>query len=143
MSWPSSARGAGSRPASGRPRTAGTCCRCTRPRPRPATMTSGGTAPRTHLESHNSGTLLWGILVDQRPVIHADGEGNMNRKEQAAASRAELMEAARESFAELGYEGTTVAGILKRAGMARGALYHYFPGGKAEIFTAVFDMINE
>ena len=27
--------------------------------------------------------------------------------------------------------------------MARGALYHYFPGGKAEIFTAVFDMINE
>jgi AcrR family transcriptional regulator len=82
-------------------------------------------------------------LVDQRPVIHADGEGNLTRNEQAAASRAELMEAARESFAELGYEGTTVAGILKRAGMARGALYHYFPGGKAEIFTAVFDMINE
>ncbi len=67
----------------------------------------------------------------------------MNRKEQAAASRAELLEAARQSFTELGYEGTTVAGILDRAGMARGALYHYFPGGKAEVFTAVFDMINE
>jgi AcrR family transcriptional regulator len=67
----------------------------------------------------------------------------MKRKEQAAASRAELLEAARHCFTELGYEGTTVAGILDRAGMARGALYHYFPGGKAEIFTAVFDLINE
>jgi AcrR family transcriptional regulator len=67
----------------------------------------------------------------------------MNRKEQAAASRAELLEAARQCFTELGYERTTVAGILDRVGMARGALYHYFPGGKAEIFTAVFDMINE
>jgi AcrR family transcriptional regulator len=50
---------------------------------------------------------------------------------------------ARQCFTELGYEGTTVSEILDRAGMARGALYHYFPGGKAEIFTAVFDMIND
>ena len=27
--------------------------------------------------------------------------------------------------------------------MARGALYHYFPGGKRELFTAVFETINE
>lgn len=67
----------------------------------------------------------------------------MSRKEQAAASRSELVEAARSCFTESGYEGTTVAAILDRAGMARGALYHYFPGGKAEIFAAVFDLINE
>jgi AcrR family transcriptional regulator len=67
----------------------------------------------------------------------------MDRKEQAAASRSELVEAARHCFTEFGYDGTTVAAILERAGMARGALYHYFPGGKAEIFTAVFDLINE
>jgi AcrR family transcriptional regulator len=67
----------------------------------------------------------------------------MDRKEQAATSRFALVEAARLCFTELGYEGTTVAGILERAGMARGALYHYFPGGKAQIFTAVFDLINE
>jgi AcrR family transcriptional regulator len=67
----------------------------------------------------------------------------MSRKEQAAASRSDLVEAARRCFTESGYEGTTVAAILERAGMARGALYHYFPGGKAEIFTAVFDLINE
>jgi AcrR family transcriptional regulator len=84
------------------------------------------------------------MLADRQPVNRpGDGKTRMNRKEQAAASRAELLEAARQCFTELGYDRTTVAGILDRAGMARGALYHYFPGGKAEIFTAVFDMINE
>jgi AcrR family transcriptional regulator len=67
----------------------------------------------------------------------------MRRKEQAEASRAALVEAARASFTEHGYDATTVAGILERAGMARGALYHYFPGGKREIFGAVFDSIND
>ena len=67
----------------------------------------------------------------------------MTRKDQAATSRSRLLEVARQCFTELGYEGTTVSEILDRAGMARGALYHYFPGGKAEIFTAVFDMIND
>lgn len=67
----------------------------------------------------------------------------MGRREQAAASRAGLVEAARACFAEQGYERTTVADILDRAGMARGALYHYFPGGKRDVFTAVFDELNE
>jgi AcrR family transcriptional regulator len=65
------------------------------------------------------------------------------RKEQAEASRAALVEAARQCFTESGYEATTVAAILERAGMARGALYHYFPDGKRELFTAVFDTVDE
>jgi AcrR family transcriptional regulator len=67
----------------------------------------------------------------------------VGRREQAAASRAGLLEAARQCFTEQGYEETTVAAILDRAGMARGALYHYFPGGKREVFTAVFDVMND
>lgn len=67
----------------------------------------------------------------------------MRRKEQAEASRAGLLASARQCFTELGYEATTVAAILERAGMARGALYHYFPGGKREIFEAVFETLNE
>ena len=65
------------------------------------------------------------------------------RIERATRSRAALVEAARQCFTERGYEDTTVAEILERAGMARGALYHYFPGGKAEIFGAVFETIND
>jgi AcrR family transcriptional regulator len=66
----------------------------------------------------------------------------MSRKEQAATSRASLVESARRVFTERGYEATTVAEVLDRAGMARGALYHYFPGGKRELFVAVFDVVN-
>jgi AcrR family transcriptional regulator len=67
----------------------------------------------------------------------------VGRREQAEASRAGLVEAARQCFAEQGYEATTVAGILERAGMARGALYHYFPDGKRELFGAVFDVVDD
>ncbi len=56
---------------------------------------------------------------------------------------AALIEAARGCFAETGYDRTTVAAILDRAGMARGGLYHYFPDGKREIFAAVFASMNE
>ena len=66
----------------------------------------------------------------------------MTRKEQAAASKATLLEAARTCFTEDGYDATTVSAILDRASMARGALYHYFPGGKAEIFAAVFAQVD-
>jgi AcrR family transcriptional regulator len=67
----------------------------------------------------------------------------VRRKEQAAASRAALVDAAAACFAEEGYEATTVAAVLDRVGMARGALYHYFPGGKRELFFAVFEAVNE
>ncbi len=67
----------------------------------------------------------------------------MRRTEQAEASRAALLRSARRCFAERGYEGTTVSAILGGAGMARGALYHYFPGGKADVFRAVFEQVNE
>jgi len=66
----------------------------------------------------------------------------VGRKEQAEASRTELLAAARACFTERGYDDTTVAAILDRAGMARGALYHYFPGGKADVFTAVFELVD-
>jgi AcrR family transcriptional regulator len=67
----------------------------------------------------------------------------VGRKEQAEESRASLIEAARQCFTESGYEATTVAAVLERAGMARGALYHYFPEGKRELFTAVFRVVDE
>ncbi len=67
----------------------------------------------------------------------------MGRREQAEASRAALVAAARECFTESGYDGTTVAEVLRRAGMARGALYHYFPGGKDELFAVVYRDVDD
>jgi AcrR family transcriptional regulator len=82
-------------------------------------------------------------FIDRRSVNDDRYAGAMGRKEQAAASRAALIEAGGACFAELGYEATTVAEVLDRVGMARGALYHYFPGGKRELFFAVFEAVNE
>jgi AcrR family transcriptional regulator len=67
----------------------------------------------------------------------------VSRKEQAHASREALLAAARRCFAVDGYDATTVASILSTAGMARGALYHYFPDGKRAIFDAVFDQLDD
>jgi AcrR family transcriptional regulator len=64
------------------------------------------------------------------------------RKEQAAQSRSRLVDAALELFVEQGYEATSVGQILDRAAMARGALYHYFPEGKKQLFLEVVDVVD-
>lgn len=66
----------------------------------------------------------------------------MRRQEQAQTSRALLVECARSCFVEFGYEETTVAEVLRRAKMARGALYHYFPGGKQDLFAEVVSVVD-
>lgn len=65
----------------------------------------------------------------------------ITRREQADASRDALITAAVDVFAG-GYESATVAEILSRVDMAKGALYHYFPGGKQEIFAAAVDRLD-
>lgn len=59
------------------------------------------------------------------------------RQEQAAATKRKLLESAQKMFAENGYNGTSVRMINRDANLADGLMYHYFPGGKKEIFEAV------
>lgn len=63
------------------------------------------------------------------------------RERQAEATRQLLVSVARELFAERGYSGTSVEEIIQRAGVARGALYHHFPG-KDALFRAVYDVVQ-
>lgn len=65
-----------------------------------------------------------------------------SRKEQAEQSRARLIDTALQLFVEQGYEATPVSQILDSAGMARGALYHHFPGGKRELFAEVVEVAD-
>jgi AcrR family transcriptional regulator len=48
-------------------------------------------------------------------------------------SRDRMIESAAELFREQGYSGTGFREINARSGVARGAIYHHFPGGKAEL----------
>ena len=59
------------------------------------------------------------------------------RKEQAENTKQKLLDSARLLFAENGYKGTSVRSINRRLNLADGPLYHYFPGGKKEIFQAI------
>jgi len=64
------------------------------------------------------------------------------RKEQAAQSRARLVDTALRLFVDQGYDATPVSQILDEAAMARGALYHHFPDGKKQLFLDVVDLVD-
>ncbi len=47
-----------------------------------------------------------------------------------------------EVFREHGYEGASLALIGQRTGLGKGSLYHFFPGGKAEMAACVLAAID-
>lgn len=60
------------------------------------------------------------------------------REQTKAANRSAILESARQVFAELGYEATTVRDIIRRTGLASGTFYNYFKS-KEEVFHALHD----
>ena len=55
----------------------------------------------------------------------------------ALQRRKELLETAKDLFYEQGYHATTVRMIHRKLGLSDGLFYHYFPGGKLELLTAI------
>ncbi|MCX4783633.1 ScbR family autoregulator-binding transcription factor [Streptomyces sp. NBC_01264] len=60
----------------------------------------------------------------------------MAQQERAIRTRRCILEAAAETFDERGYESTTIAEILERADVTKGALYFHFPS-KGDLARAV------
>ena len=56
--------------------------------------------------------------------------------EESAATRAELLRAARDLFATRGFSGTSIGAVAGAAGVTRGALYHHF-ADKRSLFESV------
>jgi AcrR family transcriptional regulator len=63
------------------------------------------------------------------------------RARQAAATRNLLIDVARKNFTEHGYAATSIDDVIQQAGVARGALYHHFPGKEA-LFRAVYESVE-
>lgn len=63
------------------------------------------------------------------------------RAENTQATRAALIDAARELFAQRGFAAVSTEEIVRRARVTRGALYHHFTG-KEGLFEAVFEQVE-
>ena len=62
------------------------------------------------------------------------------RDEQAARTRARILDAAGELFLERGYARTTMKDLAERAGVARDTVHAVF-GSKARVLTALIDLV--
>ena len=62
-------------------------------------------------------------------------------KDEAMATRDQLIDAATKLFSEQGYKDTSVNQISAEAGTTKGALFHHFPS-KDSIFRAVWDRLQ-
>jgi AcrR family transcriptional regulator len=71
-----------------------------------------------------------------------DGAPTGLRVERAAITRAALVKAARQLFAERGYYATGTHDVVALAGVTRGALYHHF-NDKEALFEAIFREAEE
>src|SRR5438093_12944323 len=72
----------------------------------------------------------------------SDKRHRRTQAERSEATRAALVAAARELFAERGYADVGTEEIVRRAGVTRGALYHHFDG-KDDLFRAVYETVEE
>ncbi len=61
------------------------------------------------------------------------------RDRERLARREAMLDAALAVFAEKGYGGASVDEIAERAEFGKGTIYNYFPGGKDELYFALFE----
>jgi AcrR family transcriptional regulator len=59
------------------------------------------------------------------------------REQNKARNRAEILEAAREVFVEIGYDAATIRDIVARTALAPGTFYNYFPDKRAVLLALV------
>jgi AcrR family transcriptional regulator len=64
------------------------------------------------------------------------------KAEQSEATRAALVRAAEELFAEHGFADTPTEALVQAAGVTRGALYHHFRD-KGDLFRAVYEALEQ
>lgn len=74
--------------------------------------------------------------------MEVKGQARRTQAERTAATRAQLLDAARTLFAAHGFGAVSTQAIVEAAGVTRGALYHQF-ADKADLFTALYEQVEQ
>ena len=75
-------------------------------------------------------------------MVKGDVGHSRTQAQRSGATRAALVAAARQLFAEHGYADTPRENIVAAAGVTRGALQHHF-GDKLSLFRAVYEQVEQ
>ncbi|MFC8269553.1 TetR family transcriptional regulator [Streptomyces cinereoruber] len=76
------------------------------------------------------------------PAPRRRGRPSRTAEESGPGARARILEAARDQFAERGYDKASVRGIARAAGVDPALVHHYF-GSKDEVFAAAVEVSFE
>ena len=74
-----------------------------------------------------------------RPLGHGALMARTGRRPGDSGTRAAILEAARDSFAERGFDRTTIRGVAAEAGVDPALVHHYF-GAKDDLFAAAMEL---
>jgi AcrR family transcriptional regulator len=77
-------------------------------------------------------------MQTKNTAIVAPRDTGGRREKTKMANRTAIIDAARQVFAELGYEGTSVRDIIRRTELASGTFYNYYKS-KEELYHALHD----
>lgn len=80
-------------------------------------------------------------MSDEEALVKPEPAIRRTQSERRAATRGALVAAARELFAERGFAGVSREEIVERAGVTRGAMYHYF-ASKEDLFRVVYEAVE-
>jgi len=83
-------------------------------------------------------------IVNPPPTMSGKSESEESlswRDRERILRRKAILDAARQVFAEKGYEHATLDEVAERAQFGKGTLYNYFPGGKQDILLAVLEEV--
>lgn len=80
-------------------------------------------------------------MSDEETSVKSTPVARRTQSERRAATRGALVAAARELFAEHGFAGVSREEIVERAGVTRGAMYHYFTS-KEDLFRVVYEEVE-
>lgn len=79
--------------------------------------------------------------VTGTPVTEAPASSRRTSK-RAVVTRMALLDAARAVFTEAGYAEASIADVVTRSRASVGSLYYHFGGGKADLYLALFELVN-